>query len=219
MPLPGLRGDLVAWVSAAHPGGCNPAAAARTNNLIATTHDNERTCGTFDSKSAPSPANGAPNRVPATGHHVARVARVAWVSAAHPGGCNPAVFQWQRFIHRRANPPFFNGTGSSIAVRTPGAGVALTRATWRSRSLGKRSAPGGMQPRRFQWHRLIHRRATPPFFNGTGSSIAVQPRRFSMATVHPSPCNPALFQWHRLIHRRANPGCGRCPYPGYVAIS
>ena len=103
LPLPGLRGDLVAWVSAAHPGGCNPAAAARTNNLIATTHDNERTCGTFDSKSAPSPANGAPNRVPATGHHVARVARV---SAAHPGDATPRVFNGPGSPNRRANRPF-----------------------------------------------------------------------------------------------------------------
>ena len=74
----------------------------------------------------------------------------------------------------------------------PGARHRAPRSPCSPRSLGKRSAPGGMQPRRFQWQRFIHRRATPPFFNGNGSSIAVRTRPFSMAPAHPSPCEPRV---------------------------
>ena len=97
----------VARVSAAPPGN---AARHHINNLIATTHDSERTCGTFGSKSALSPANGTPNRMPITRpvtparSPIATWPYVARVSAAHPGGCKPAIFQWHRFIHRSANP-------------------------------------------------------------------------------------------------------------------
>ena len=105
-PYPGYEWT-VARVSAAHPGN---AARHHINNLIATTHDSERTCGTFGSKSALSPANGTPNRMPITRpvtparSPIATWPYVARVSAAHPGGCKPAIFQWHRFIHRSANP-------------------------------------------------------------------------------------------------------------------
>ena len=104
-----------------------------------------------------------------------------------PGECDPAGFPWSGVDLPPCQPrPFSMAPGHPTAVPTPGAGVALTRATSGQVARVSAAHPGGCDAAGFPWSGLIYRRA-----------------------------NPARFQWPSSFNRRANPGCGRCPYPGY----
>ena len=109
-----------------------------------------------------------------------------------PGGMQPRRFQWQRFIHRRATPPFFNGNGSSIAVRTRPFSMAPAHPSPCEPRVRALPLPG-LRGDLVAWVSAAHPGGcNPAVFDGNGSSIAVQPRPFSMAPAHPSPCEPRV---------------------------